>query len=72
MGEKEKLDKAPQSILDIILHETFLKLDDNENFETELLSKLKKVKLPGNTSTEQKLTSIFRVNPHEDTGTGDL
>ena len=60
MGEKEKLNKTPQSILDKILHETFLKLDDNENFETELLSKLKKVKLPGNTSTEQELTSILQ------------
>lgn len=60
MGEKEKLNKAPQSILDKILHETFQKLDDDKNFETELLSKIKKVKLPGNTSTEQKLTSILQ------------
>lgn len=60
MGEKEKLNKAPQSILDKILHETFQKLDDNDNFDFELMSELKRVKLPGNTSSEQKLTSILR------------
>ena len=60
MGENEKLNKAPQSILEKILNETFQKLEDNDNFDSKLISELRKVKLPGNTSTAQKLIVILR------------
>ena len=60
MVEKEKLNKAPQSILEKILNETFQKLEDYDNFDSKLISELRKVKLPGNTSTEQKLIVILR------------
>ena len=60
MGEKEKLNKTPQSILGKILNETFQKLEDNDNFDSKLISELRKVKLPGNTSTAQKLIVILR------------
>lgn len=60
MGEKIVRPKVPQSILDEIIRQTIQKLEDNDNFDSELISKLKKVKLPGNTSTEQKLISILR------------
>lgn len=60
MGENEKNSKAPTSILDQILDETYQKMENIEDFDSELISKLKKVQLPGNTSTEQKLISILR------------
>lgn len=59
MGET-KINKTPQSILDEILNETYQKLEDDENFDSELILKLKKVKLPGNVSSENKLISILR------------
>ena len=54
------MNKVPRSILEEIQEETHQKLKDNEDFDSELISELKKVKLPGNTSTEQKLISILR------------
>jgi hypothetical protein len=60
LGENDEISKAPASILDQILDETFQKLENIEDFDSELISELKKVKLPGNTSTEQKLISILR------------
>ena len=60
MGENEDIFKAPTSILDQILDETFQKLQNKEDFDSEFISELKKVQLPGNTSTEQKLISILR------------
>lgn len=55
--------KAPQSILEEILDETFQKLEENEDFDFRLIIKLKNVDLPGNASTEQELISILRGEP---------
>lgn len=60
MGEKDRISKAPTSILDQILDETFQKLENIEDFDSELISELKKVKLPGKNSTERKLISILQ------------
>ncbi len=60
MGENDEISKAPTSILDQILDETFQKLKNIEDFNSELIFELKKINLPGNTSTERKLISILR------------
>lgn len=59
-GGSEVKNKAPQSIIAEILGITFQKLENREDFDSELIFKLKKVKFPGNVSTENKLISILR------------
>ncbi|AUB56332.1 hypothetical protein BK007_10110 [Methanobacterium subterraneum] len=60
MGEEKEISKVSASILDQILEETFVKLKNMEEFGSELVFEIKKVELPGNSSTEQKIITILR------------
>ena len=43
MGEKEEINNVPKSILEEILEYTFQKLEDNNDFDSKLILKLKKL-----------------------------
>lgn len=60
MGKEKEISKVSASILDQILEETFVKLKNMEEFSSELVFEIKKVELPGNSSTEQKIITILR------------
>lgn len=60
MGEKEETNKAPQSILEEILDETFRKLEANEDFDSKLILELQKLSSEGNIQNEKILLSILR------------
>ena len=60
MGENRKMSKAPQSILDEIMDKTFHKLEDNKDFNSELILKLQKLTLECNLQNEKLLISILR------------
>jgi len=54
------MSKAPQSILDEIMDQTFHKLEDNKDFDSELILKLQKLTFEGNLQDEKLLLSILR------------
>jgi hypothetical protein len=60
MGEKEEISKAPTSILDQILDETFQKLENSEDFDSELLLELRKLASEGSLQNDKLLTSILK------------
>jgi hypothetical protein len=60
MGKKEEVNKVPQSILEEIMDETFQKLEDNENFDSNLILELQKLTSEGNLQNEKLLLSILR------------
>lgn len=60
MGDNEEISKAPTSILDQILDETFQKLEKGENFDSELLLDLRKLGSDGSLTDEKHLIAILR------------
>lgn len=60
MRENEKRAKAPQSILEEILDETFRRLEDNEDFDSKLILELQKLSSEGNIQNEKLLLSTLR------------
>jgi len=60
MGEKEEISKASTSILDQILDETFQKLENSEDFDSELLLELRKLASEGSLQNDKLLTSILK------------
>lgn len=60
MGEKEEINKAPTAIMDQILDETFQKLDEKEDFDSEILLELRKNRSEGLFPDEKRLISILR------------
>lgn len=60
MGESEDISKAPTSILDQILDETFQKLRNKEDFDSELILKLRKLASNGSLQDDKLLTSILK------------
>lgn len=60
MGETEKNSKAPTSILDQILDETFQKLENREDFDSELLLELRKLASERSLQNDKLLTSILK------------
>ena len=60
MGENEEISKAPTSILDQILDETFQKLENTEDFDSELLLELRKLASERSLQNDKLLTSILK------------
>lgn len=60
MGENEEMNKAPQSILEEILDETFRRLEANEDFDSKLILELQKLSSEGNIQNEKLLLSTLR------------
>lgn len=60
MGENRKENKAPQSILEEIMDETFQRLEANEDFDSKLILELQKLSSEGNIQNEKLLLSILR------------
>lgn len=60
MRENEKRAKAPQSILEEILDETFRRLEANEDFDSKLILELQKLSSEGNIQNEKLLLSTLR------------
>ncbi|CEA14172.1 hypothetical protein [Methanobacterium formicicum] len=54
------MNKVPRSILEEIQEETHQKLKDNEDFDSELISKLRKLDIYDSIPNERKLISILR------------
>ncbi|MGI6481950.1 MAG: hypothetical protein ACOX08_01570 [Methanobacterium sp.] len=52
--------EAPQSILDEILDKTFHKLEDNKDFNSELLLELRKLASDESLQDDKFLTSILK------------
>lgn len=60
MGENEETSKAPTSILDQIIDETFQKLRNREDFDSEILLELRKLASEGSLQDDKGLTSILK------------
>lgn len=60
MGENKEMTKAPQSILGDILDETFQKLEDEDDFNNEIVSQLKSLASEDSLLNESKLIAILR------------
>ncbi|HHY00177.1 MAG TPA: hypothetical protein GX531_02205 [Methanothermobacter sp.] len=60
MGENEETSKAPTSILDQIIDETFQKLRNREDFDSEILLELHKLASEGSLQDDKRLTSILK------------
>ena len=60
MGENKEISKAPTSLLDQILDETFQKLENREDFDPELLLELLKLASEGSLQNDKILTSILK------------
>ncbi|MDI9436385.1 MAG: hypothetical protein QM396_10355 [Euryarchaeota archaeon] len=60
MGENEETSKAPTSILDQILDETFQKLRNREDFDSEILLELRRLASEGSLQDDKRLTSILK------------
>ncbi len=54
------MNNVPKSILDEILDETFQKLENGENFDSELLLELRKLASEGSFQNDKLLTSILK------------
>lgn len=60
MGENKEMTKAPQSILGDILDETFQKLEDEDDFNNEIVFQLKCLASEDSLLNESKLIAILR------------
>lgn len=60
MEKNKENSKAPTSILDQILDETFQKLESREDFDSELLLELRKLASEGSLQNDKLLTSILK------------
>ena len=60
MGENKEITKAPQSILGDILDETFQKLEDEDDFNNEIVYQLKYLASEDSLQNESKLIAILR------------
>jgi len=61
MGAYKKTNKVPQSILDEIIDETFKKVNNNKDFDSELILELQKLNSEGNIFVGVEI-SDFLVN----------
>jgi len=60
MGENKEKTKASQSILDEIMSETFQKLDDNEDFDSEIVLELRNLFSEDSMPNDKSMISILR------------
>lgn len=60
MGENNEKTEAPLFILEEIMNETFQKLEENEDFDSELILKLKGFVFEDSLQKESKLITILR------------